>query len=294
MAELDRLSRRIDTARDLQSVVRTMKTLSAVSISQAEQAAAAITAHLETVERGLQVALRHAPRLLDGAARAEGPTALVVVGSEFGLCGTFNERLIGEARGIVAAEAGAGRGPFVLLAGRRLAQRWDPDLPDPGAALDLPSSAGLLGAAAGAVLRRLDGWQRETGGTRIVLLHQAEGEAGHAAPRTTRLAPVTADELAAIAARPWPTRCLPMAAGEPGALFRRLLRQRILARVYAALALSRSAEYAARLEAMRAADRNIGEKLQALEAEFRLRRQEAITAELLDVVSGFEAAAERD
>jgi F-type H+-transporting ATPase subunit gamma len=40
---------------------------------------------------------------------------------------------------------------------------------------------------------------------------------------------------------------------------------------------------------MQAAGRNIDEKLDELRAEFRRRRQDAITTELLDIVSGYEA-----
>tara|TARA_R100000655_G_scaffold15120_1_gene33629 strand:+ start:292 stop:429 length:138 start_codon:yes stop_codon:yes gene_type:complete len=40
---------------------------------------------------------------------------------------------------------------------------------------------------------------------------------------------------------------------------------------------------------MQAAERNIKERLMNLQAEFNQRRQTAITEELLDVVTGFEA-----
>jgi F-type H+-transporting ATPase subunit gamma len=41
---------------------------------------------------------------------------------------------------------------------------------------------------------------------------------------------------------------------------------------------------------MQAAERNIEEHLEERRAEFRRRRQETITEELLDIVTGFEAA----
>ena len=290
MAELERIGRRIETATDLQSVVRTMKTLSAVGITQYEEAAQAISNYAETVERGLQVALRAAPGVAAAPGGADGATALVVVGSDFGLCGTFNEELVREARARFGAGGLEGEGLRILVAGQRLEQYWRAEVGPPDATMALPSSLGRLGRAAGDVLRLLDRWQEEAGVVRILLLHQAGDGEGGRDRRLVRVAPVTAADLAEIAARPWPTRALPMAESAPGPLFRALVRQRIFTRIYAAAALSRAAEHAARLAAMRAAESNISEKLGELRAAYRHRRQETITRELLDVVAGFEAA----
>jgi F0F1-type ATP synthase gamma subunit len=56
-----------------------------------------------------------------------------------------------------------------------------------------------------------------------------------------------------------------------------------------ALALSLASENASRLAAMEIADRNIDERQNALIADFRHCREEAITSELLDLVTAFEA-----
>ena len=55
MESLEHLRRRLDTLDDLQGLVRTMKTLSAVSIQRDEQAVRALTMYARTVELGLQV-----------------------------------------------------------------------------------------------------------------------------------------------------------------------------------------------------------------------------------------------
>jgi F-type H+-transporting ATPase subunit gamma len=60
--------------------------------------------------------------------------------------------------------------------------------------------------------------------------------------------------------------------------------------VYRAAAESLASEHASRLASMQAAERSIEEHLEAQKAEFRRRRQETITEELIDIVTGFEAA----
>jgi F-type H+-transporting ATPase subunit gamma len=90
----------------------------------------------------------------------------------------------------------------------------------------------------------------------------------------------------------WPGRCLPMLAGSRAVTFAHLFRQYLFISLYRALTQSLASENAARLMAMQAAGKNILETLDHLQAMFREQRQAAITAELLDIVSGFEALSE--
>lgn len=55
------------------------------------------------------------------------------------------------------------------------------------------------------------------------------------------------------------------------------------------MAESLAAENAARIASMQSAERTIEERIDQLEQAVRLRRQETITEELLDIVAGFEA-----
>jgi F-type H+-transporting ATPase subunit gamma len=74
-------------------------------------------------------------------------------------------------------------------------------------------------------------------------------------------------------------------------LFAALVREYLFVRLFRACAESQAAEHASRLSAMQSASRNLDDRQVELVAEFRRRRQELITAELLDVVAGYEAAA---
>jgi F-type H+-transporting ATPase subunit gamma len=68
-----------------------------------------------------------------------------------------------------------------------------------------------------------------------------------------------------------------------------LVQQRLFVVLYRALAEALASEHASRLAAMQAAERNIEDRRDDLQHLYRLRRQETITRELLDVVSGYEA-----
>ena len=290
MATLEELSRHIEVAEDLQSVVRTMKTISAVGIRSHELAEQAMSRYLETVELGLQVVLR---ALEDTAAEARSPkggrTAVVLVGSEIGLCGAFNERLVTFALESLAATSAIPDERLVLTIGARADTSWRAEAERPTAHEEAPATVEALARTVGAVLTRLDHWREEEGVGRLVLFHHRPSMRGSGTPVGTRLLPLDPAWLAALRARPWLSRRLPVPAGPPPALFHRLIRQLLFARVFTAIIQSRTAEHAERLAAMQAADRSIAEKIDDLHVAHRLTRQNIITSELLDLISGYEA-----
>ena len=59
MEELERLKRKIKNARDLQSVVKIMKTISASNIREYEQAVESLGEYNKTIEMGFQIIMRN-------------------------------------------------------------------------------------------------------------------------------------------------------------------------------------------------------------------------------------------
>ena len=95
------LCRQINSAGDLQSVVRTMKSLAASSIHQYEQSVDALADYARTVELGLGVCFRGIGKAggpTDQSGRADsGPIGAVIFGSDQGLVGQFNDRVADHA-----------------------------------------------------------------------------------------------------------------------------------------------------------------------------------------------------
>src|SRR5450432_3372659 len=89
------LRRKISSAGDLQSVVRTMKALAAASIGQYEKSVHALGDYYRTVELGLGACLRESePAALPVERKAHPDTraiGAVVFGSDQGLVGQFND-----------------------------------------------------------------------------------------------------------------------------------------------------------------------------------------------------------
>ena len=290
MATLDELSRRIDSAEDLQSVVRTMKATSAANIRMHEQAETAMRGHLRTIEMGLQVVLRDLPDAATAPPPAPGGAAVVVIGSEIGLCGSFNERLVDFARDRLDAQGIAPGSRHVLTVGTTLSSSWEAVEPPPDLRIEAPTTIAALAPCVSDILSQVDRWREERGAGRVLLFCHRSGESLSAAPEQTDLLPLDPDWLRELRARGWGSRRIPRGLGETGALLGSLVRQLLFARLHLALIQSRAAENVERLVAMQAADSSIAEKLEEMQISYRLSRQDAISAELLDLIAGYQAA----
>ncbi|MCF7979814.1 MAG: F0F1 ATP synthase subunit gamma [Chromatiaceae bacterium] len=296
------LQQRIQSLGDLQQIVRTMKALSAVSIRQYERAADTLADSEQCIQLGLQVALRDGLQALpDRSANGSGAAAVIVFGTDHGLCGRFNEVIAEQALEHVseqasqqaseqASEQSPGRQPpgemHWLAVGERLLPLLDQQSQLEW--MQVPSSAAGITAVVQRVLLRVDDW-RSQGVGRVELFHnRPSGRSGYA-PTRQQLFPSDRERFQRFAQRPWPSRQLPQALMPKPALLRHLLRQHYFFMLFRALAESLAAEHGGRLAAMPAAGENIDGPLEEGTRRFRRVRQEQITSELLDVVSGFEA-----
>lgn len=295
METIEALSARIETTEEIQSVVRTMKSLSAVSIRQYEHAVDALGDYARTIELGLQAVLCN-----EGLASAvpgyeDGRYAAVVIGSDRGLCGRFNEKVTDFARRELGERKDtSGEAPLILAVGARAAARLEAIRLRPDKVFALPGSAGGLVNTAHAILIQIDNWRRTRGVGVADIYFNRRNEETRAEPERRRLTPPPAQSLRDLAQRRWPSRRLPIYRMEGGALLSWLIRQHLFISVYRAGAESLASEHASRLAAMQAAERNIDERLGELGGAYRKRRQETITTELLDIVAGFEAIAGAD
>jgi F-type H+-transporting ATPase subunit gamma len=298
MQSIEALRRKIAGAEDLLDVVKTLKVLAAVNIRHYERAVASLVLYDQTVELGLQALLRQPdvpsllPLLLDSDDALH--QALVVFGSDQGLCGQFNERLTD----FCVSEIPPGRDrptPRRLLA---VGERATALLEDAGYAvagtLGTPSSlAGVLPLVQ-ELLVRIDRWRATEQIGQVSLIYNRPS-AGRTY-RTVRvpLLPLDRAWLIRLSERPWDSRSLPTFSLSWRDVFAALVQQHLFVALFRACAESLASEDASRLVAMQNAERNIQDRLDTLTAAYHHQRQNAITAELLDIVSGFEAVQQEE
>ncbi|TCO69116.1 F0F1 ATP synthase subunit gamma [Rhodovulum euryhalinum] len=292
METLESLSDALETTGDIQSIVRTMKALSSVSIRQYEQAERAMASYARTVEVGLMAVLRHdrtAELTRPGAGGGTGREALIVIGSDRGLCGGYNDRITR-----FALSRMNGRPMLLGVIGTRAAARLEAVGKPADFLRSLPGSVEGLSRLVQSVIVEIDRWTRVEGVGEVWLVHNRREGRIAAKPQAHRLLPLPDSYLRKLAQAEWPGRSLPLVRVEHRQMMSWLVQQRLFVVVYRALAEALASEHASRLAAMQAAEHNIDERRDALHQLYRQRRQETITRELLDVVSGFEAVQTAD
>ncbi|MCF3974676.1 F0F1 ATP synthase subunit gamma [Paracoccus salsus] len=287
METLESLSDALDTTGDIQSIVRTMKALSSVSIRQYENAEAAMADYARTVELGLMAVLRRhrqAGRPLPRGGGKTGRDGLIVIGSDRGLCGGYNDKITRFALSRM------GDRPVVLgVIGTRAAARLEAAGRPADVLRSQPGSVEGLSRLVQSMIVAVDRWTQEQGVGEVWLAHNRRQGRITAKPQAHRLLPLPDSYLEKLARADWPGRSLPLFRMDAARLMSWLVQQRLFVVIYRALAEALASEHASRLAAMQAAERNIEERREDLGQLYRLRRQETITRELLDVVSGFEA-----
>ncbi len=284
------LERKMDATEELQSVVKTMKALAAVSIRQYEKAVEALDDYSRATEMALQVVLGGAPslRILARPAPARRAGALVF-GSDQGMCGQLNDQVVSHAVSEMDARD-TGRSDRTFLAvGLRAAGRLEQADETVEDVLPVPGSANAITLAVQEILSTVQKWQGEKGLDHIWLFHSRPISGASFEPRTVRLLPLDSEWLQELLEREWPGRSLPQYTADWNQLFSSLVRQYLFVSLFRAFANSLASEHASRLASMQAAEKNIEERLRELTAEYHQRRQMEITSELLDIVSGFEA-----
>jgi F-type H+-transporting ATPase subunit gamma len=287
------LRRKINSASDLRSVVRTMKALAASDIGQYEQSLRALGDYYHSVALGLSVCFRKSPSAVWMTVSKqqvdERRVGAVVFGSDQGLVGQFNEVVADYALKTLTALPGK---PNVWAVGERVhARLTDADIPLIGT-FNVPNSVKAITPLVGQILMESEMRYSEGEYTELYLFYNRPTSGAIYEPVQLRLLPLDETWQHELAALPWPTKNLPEVMGNTTGTLRALIREYLFVSLFRTCAESLASENASRLAAMQRADKNINELLENLNGSFHRLRQSGIDEELFDVISGFEALVE--
>ncbi|MEO7424868.1 MAG: F0F1 ATP synthase subunit gamma [Fibrobacteria bacterium] len=286
------LTRKIQSATELQSVVRTMKAIAASSIGQFEKSVRSLADYYRSVELGLGACFRigkfsESPEAVNGKIDS-AVIGAIVFGSDQGLVGQFNDTI---ADFVVKT--------LETLPGKRLlwavGERVHASLIDRGLTLEglfpLPGSVEAIAPLVGRIQIECEAYRAKGEYTHFYIFHNRPQAGALYAPVSQRLLPLDAQWQSDIAKTPWPTKLPPeVIPGEEVAL-PAFIREYLFISLFQACAESLASENASRLAAMERAEKNITELVDELHGSFHRLRQNSIDEELFDVVSGYESLA---
>ena len=290
------LRRKIATAGDLESVVRTMKAMASSCIGQYENAVRSLDDYDRTVQLGLLACFRRRRPDMPGQRTPEdenaesqavkGITGAVVFGSDQGLVGQFNEHLVDF---VIATLRHLPGKKMVWAVGERIQARLAGTALDVGSGFPLPNSIGAITTLIGQVLLEIENRRAKGEIGQVYLFHNRPLSGSIYEPVSQRLLPLDDAWQRELASRRWPTQQLPEVMADSEQTVFAFVREYLFVSLFRACAESLASENASRLAAMQRAEKNIGELLENLGGDFHRLRQNAIDEELFDVVSGFEA-----
>jgi F-type H+-transporting ATPase subunit gamma len=284
------LGRKINSAGQLQSVVRTMKALAASSIGQYERSVRALADYYRTVELGLGACFReNGPEVsvVDRKASSDQPAVgAVVFGSDQGLVGQFNDVIVDYAINALASLPGKAR---VWAVGVRAHARLEDAGLTPVGLFTVPNSVQAITPLVRQIQIESEARRARGEYASLWVFHNRPISGSLYEPVSVRLLPLDAQWQQGLAKVRWPTRKLPQVMGHGTSTMRSLIREYLFISLFRACAESLASENASRLAAMERADTNINDLLAQLHGTFHRLRQSSIDEELFDVIAGFEA-----
>lgn len=290
MQTTESLKRRIKSAGDLLSVVKTMKALAAVSIRQYQKAVESLDDYNRTVEMGLQIVLKE--RLGATMQRKDATIkrlGAIIFGSDQGLCGQLNEQISVFALDYIKDAGVKKENRKVLTVGARAADYVE----DAGQIVDelmtTPSSTAGITPLVQEIIMIIEEWHFKQNVDCFMLFYNDYISGSNYRPYRVQLLPVNREWLKEIARKKWDSKSLPIFRMDGDKIFSSLIREYLFVSLYRAFAESLASENASRLASMQNAEKNIEEQMQDLNVQFHRTRQMTITEELLDIVAGFEA-----
>ena len=292
MDSLESLTRQITGAKDLNSIVRTMKAMAAANIGQYEMAMESLGDYWNNVSLGLVAYLKHV-RLdnqqnsrIANTNKSEKSICAIVFGSDQGFVGQFNDALSQYVQDSLSTHEGTLE---IWTVGVRVPLL----LKDMGLLVtkefNLPNSINAITSLIGSILVEVEK-NRESGSIdEYYLFHNHLVNEGSYEQEKLRLFPLDEKWIQEKSQLKWPTKKQPEVIGDVVVLIHRLIREYLFVTLYKTCTESLASENLSRLNAMQRAEKNIEELLEEIGHTYHRLRQSSIDEELFDVVSGFTA-----
>jgi F-type H+-transporting ATPase subunit gamma len=278
------LQRKINSATDLHSVVRSMKAMAAANVGQYENAVLALDDYYRTVELALYTCLRqHQPQ--QDQYQTKQCAGVLVFGSDQGLVGQFNELLAD----FVVTELQKRPGEkIVWCVGERLQARLAETELVLATGFVLPKSLHAIPPLISEILLEMESRRAQGNISEVLVFHNQPKQEVIYQPFNQRLLPLDEIWIRYLKSIIWPSRQLPQVINAGPQTLLTFVHEYLFVSLYRACAESLASENASRLSTMLRAEKTIDELLKTMTSHFHLLRQSNIDEELFDLIAGFE------
>ncbi len=283
MSELDEIQHLLHSLGEIRNIMSAMKNIALMEIRKLTRFTAAQSRVVENIETAAADFLNfYGPMPLPVAP---SPLVYILVGSERGFCGDFNESAIGMLEKQVQTDAGAHK-PLLIAVGQRLTGKLPPGY-ELEAQLEGPSVAEEVPAVIGRLLDKLGDLQRRLACLfPLTVIHHLSGDEEK----------TVASVLEPFRERPPGSKRFsypPLLNLSPQTLFAELVDHYLFAVLFEIFYGSLTAENRRRTQHMEGAIKRLDERRTELTLKLNTLRQEQITEEIEIIMLSAEGARKR-
>jgi F-type H+-transporting ATPase subunit gamma len=282
---LEEMSRRLNSVNKLSSVVRITKTIAASQIQRCEVAAIASQHYALNIAMALYVLFHKSQIGVQAPGKGSPPTIAIVFGSDQGLVGAFNDRLVQ----FVTKQIQSLSDVKVFSFGARASNRLEEAGIVLAKAYPLPAAAGMVAYSMSGLISEIEPLLLSNPDIRVLIFHNHLITRTTYEPEVTRVLPLDETWKRELLESSWPTKQIPEIIGDPEKAFVELLREYLMVSFSRTIAETLACENLSRFLSMQRAEKNIDDVMGDLKQKFNLFRQSAIDDELFDVIGGFSA-----
>jgi F-type H+-transporting ATPase subunit gamma len=284
------LQRKIKTTKDLREIVSNMKTLSSVSILQYEQANAVMDKYQRNLRDAVHVlALNNGIPNLSVQPAARPRYLFILIGTDNGMVGRFNRELIEQVKHFMKEQQIRSADTMFITIGKRLSQLVEQSGFNILAGFATSNSVKAVVALAEQAIIKMETAVRQKHISNVYTCFHERAKSVAVETQIKRILPVDVNGLQKLRHKKWETNNFPMLSTTPAQMFAALLSEMLMITLSKQINASLAAEHWTRMTNMQNAEKNIDENLDKMNLEYQQQRQEEITGELIDVISGANA-----
>lgn len=260
-----------------------MKAHASTSITRFQNAAQASKEYRRVLDMALNIVLSKDEEKISPQEEKSGTVIHMVFGSDHGLAGRFNERIAAFALNEIPQD----EGQSIVIIGQQVLTRMESNLKISNS-FHVPQTVEGITPMVQRLLFKIESVRDEEILKKVILYYNKPIDNTAFREETEVLFPINLEKLAQKPFE-WQSRSIPTYMMDRDTLISDLLQQYFFITLYRAFCYSLASENASRLASMESAEKSIEERLDELDSKYRRERQNSITEELNDVISGFKA-----
>ncbi len=293
MEDIERIKERLENIQSVEPIIASLRTIAAGGWRQALRHRQGSEGYSRYLGEVMAATLPHIGRRdladLEVASGGVAPrrALMLVIASERGLCGAYNDMVTRAADQIIARQRLQSDEVLIATLGSRATAYFRRQGIEPYLSFALPVTRVASLEMVRAMAEELRSVLRQDRVDAILLVYSPYRPAVTVPPIAETWLPTDLSMLPGEAVS-WPE---PLVETKPDDLFRRALDEWSLSRLYRVVMEAAASEQAARYRAMDAASSNLDRVIGELTLEYHTARQHAITMEMLDLAAGAESLA---